>query len=112
VARAELKQPFVAGERTLEQELDASAGWPARVQTRLDHTRVVEHHNIAVVYKARKIGERNVFARTPVDVQQPAVAAPYSGRLRDELGRKVVIEIGERESTHAEDRGSGETVRG
>jgi hypothetical protein len=55
-----------------------------------------------VIYKARKVGEREVFARTSVDVQQPAVAPPYSWRLRDELGRKVVIEIGERESAHAE----------
>src|SRR6185369_2859518 len=101
VTRAKLEQRFVGRERTLEEQFDASAGRPSRKEARLDDARVVEHDNIAVIYKARKVRECEVFADASLDVQQPAVAAPYSGRLRNEPGRKVVVEIRERERAHS-----------
>ena len=47
------------------------------------------------VDEPRKIAEREVLEHSPIDMQKPAVDAAYSRRLRDQLGRKLVIEIGE-----------------
>ena len=79
---------------TLEQQLDTAPGRPSRTDARLDDPRVVEHDKIAVSDEARKIRKREIFAPLLIHVQQPAVAASYSGRLRDELRRQFVIEVG------------------
>jgi hypothetical protein len=95
MARPKLEYRFVGAELALEKELHPAAGRAPRVEPRVDHSRVVEHHEIATVDEPRKIAEREVLEHLPVDMQKPAVNPAYSRRLCDQLGRKLVIEIGE-----------------
>ena len=91
---AKLEYRFVVADLPFEQEFHSAAGGTPRAEPRVDHSRVVEHDKIATIDKPRKIAEREILEHLPIDMQKPAVHSSLSRRLRDQVGRKLVIEIG------------------
>ena len=69
------------------------------MHARLQHARIVEHHEVATPQQARQVGEGAIVAPHAVDVQQPAVAALRRRHLRDQFRRQRVVEIRERVGT-------------
>ncbi len=84
----------------LEQQFDAAAGGLGRDQPRLDHTGVVEDEKVTARDPLRQIGEREIGELRAIDVQQTTARALACGRLRDQLARQVVVEVGETEAGH------------
>ena len=87
----------------LDQHLDLAAGGLVAVQPGLDDAGVVEDQQVAGPQQAGQVGEAPVMQLAGViQVQQPAAGAFGGGRLGDELGRQLVVEVGNGErSGHA-----------
>ena len=67
-----------------------------RAEPRLEHARLVEHQGIARVHQARQVAEPKILDRAVgAQVQQAAGAALARRMLRDELGRQLVVELGD-----------------
>ena len=87
------------------------------VQPGLDDAGVVEDQQVAGPQQAGQVGEAPVMQLAGViQVQQPAAGAFGGGRLGDELGRQLVVEVGNGErSGHAgiwQERAGGAGRRG
>src|SRR2546429_406111 len=73
-------------------------GAPAAVpreDARRDHSRVVDDHAVARTQELRELGKRAVLERAAgaVDHEEPRGVTGGGGRLRDRIGRQLVIEI-------------------
>ncbi len=95
LARAQLHEGAVPADHTLEQDLDAAPGLLAAVQPRRDHARVVDDQQVPRTQQAWELDESAVGQRpgAPVQVQQPAVAAPRDRVPRDQVVGKFVVEV-------------------
>ena len=102
LAGAHVGQGAVGLGDALDQHLDLAAGGLVAVQPGLDDAGVVEDQQVAGP-QGRSVGEAPVMQLAGViQVQQPAAAAFGGGRLGDELGRQLVVEVGNGErSGHA-----------
>ena len=86
----------VGGEYALDEDLHPAAGRLRREQPGPDHPRVVDDDEISggeVLGNPGKRPVRDARGRG-IEDQQPAVAAPGSRMLRDQLRRQVVVEFG------------------
>ena len=103
LAGAHVGQGAVGLGDALDQHLDLAAGGLVAVQPGLDDAGVVEDQQVAGPQQAGQVGEAPVMQLAGViQVQQPAAAAFGGGRLGDELGRQLVVEVGNGErSGHA-----------
>ena len=80
----------------VRQDLHLAARVLASAQPRLDHARDVHDQEILGLEQGDDVGKRAVVERSVggIHVQQ-AAGGPRDGRmLRDQLGRKVVVELG------------------
>ncbi len=96
MARADERKRLARGLRALDEDLDLAAGALLPRQPRLDDARVVQDQGVARTHELGEILERQVAqGAARIEVQQAAGGA-YRGRmLGDELGRQVVIELGD-----------------
>ena len=103
LAGAHVGQGAVGLGDALDQHLDLAAGGLVAVQPGLDDAGVVEDQQVAGPQQAGQVGEAPVMQLAGViQVQQPAAGAFGGGRLGDELGRQLVVEVGNGErSGHA-----------
>ena len=82
-------------DRLDEQQLDrAPAGIP-RQDPRRDHARVVDDEAVARAQQIRELGKHVVFQASAgaVDHEEPRCVPRWGGRLRDQLGRQIVVEL-------------------
>src|SRR5262249_31722499 len=91
----DLRQNHVRSEHALDHHSDAPAGFLAAEKARLDHPRIVEHHDVAGSNEADDVPELPVTPGTgrAVEMQKPARAALRGGKLRDQLLRQLVVEV-------------------
>ena len=95
VARGELQPRLGGSDDPLEQQLDLAAASLAAVQPRADDPGVVEDQKIAGREQGWQIREHAVVELRLCDMQETACRTRCRGHLRDELGRKGVVEIGQ-----------------
>src|SRR5688572_10965637 len=95
MARAQVHERVARPQQTLEQKLDAPTRRLVPDDTRRQHTRVVEHEQIAGAEQRRQVGEQPILdtARGTVEHEQAARAPLPERRLRDQLRRKFVVEV-------------------
>ena len=96
MAGLELSPGLVVGDDPLDQHLHAAAGRLHTKRACADDARVVQDREVALAQQRRQIDETPVGERIAVDVEQAAPASRRRGRLRDQVLRQRVIEIGER----------------
>ena len=87
----------VGRDNALDEDLDAAAGRLRREEPAPDDPGVVGDDEVAGDEVFGNIGERPVgdASRPRIEDQQPAVAAPGSRKLRNQLLRQLVVEIGD-----------------
>ena len=87
-------QRMVIVEHALDQRLDRTAAGLAAVQPCLDDAGIVHHQQVAGGEQPDEVGKAQVAQAVALNVQQPAVAALFGRKLRDQALGKVVIEFG------------------
>src|SRR5207302_122746 len=94
---AHLRIRLVRRKHALDQHFYLSAGLPATEKPRLDDARVVEHENVARRDEIGNLAEVEVANRSgdTIEMQQAARRTLRRRRLRDEMLRQVVVEIGQ-----------------
>ena len=88
--------PALLVQASEQQALDsAPAGHPPAQQARRKHLRVVHDEKIPRCQVPRKVADRGMRggAAVPVEDQEPRVLPPGRRDLRDEFGRKRVVEV-------------------
>src|SRR5450755_662516 len=91
-----MRERQVAIERTLEQQLDASAAGPASKYTRRNDLGIVKNQKVARRKERGEIRESQIStgAARAIEREQPA-GTTFSRRfLRDQLGRQVKMKVG------------------
>ncbi len=94
MAGANLRERLVRSEQPLDQNLDQAAGILAAMQTCPNDPRVVEDEQVAGIEQRRQIPD-HAICTCFTDDEQPARAALGRGRLRDQLGGQLEIEVGQ-----------------
>ena len=101
LAGPHVRQGAVGVGDAFDQHFDLAACGLVAGQARLDHAGVVEHQQVAGAQQPFQVGEAAVMELAgAVQVQQPAARALGGGRLRDELGRQLVVEVGNGKGLH------------
>ena len=96
LARAHLRPRLVPGQQAFDEDLDAPAAGLRAVQAGRDHARVVEDQQVAGLQQVRQVADAGIAQGRGRGRhhQQAARGALGQGRLRDQLGRQVVMEVG------------------
>ncbi len=101
LAGADLRQHRVLVQQALDQHFDLAAAGLVAEEARLDHAGVVEDQQVAGAQVVDQVGELAVIEMRVLRVvacgQQAARGAVGQGGLRDQLGRQIEIEIGQRQ---------------
>ena len=95
MARANLREHVRGIEHALDQHLDSAPGFLGAGEPRLDHARIVEHHQVARRNQPDDVAKTAVGdgAAHAVKMQQAACGALGRGRLGDQLLRQFEIKI-------------------
>ena len=95
MAGADVGERVALVQHPLDQHLELAAAVLHPEQPRLDHARVVEHQQVAGLEKLRQVAELAVrqHAARAVEMEQTALPALLSGKLGDQFGGQVEIEI-------------------
>ena len=96
MARADERQGLARPDDALDEELDPAAARLAPGEARLDHASIVQDQRVAPVHQGGQVRHPEIFNR-PAGGQMKQAAGAALGRrvLRDELGRQVVVELGD-----------------
>src|SRR5262245_6277221 len=96
MARLDEGQGLARRYDALDEELDPAAARLASREARLDHPRIVEHEHVASVHQGRQVRYPEILDG-PIGARMEKAAGAALGRwvLRDELGRQLVIELGD-----------------
>ena len=95
--RPHQRPPAAAVDRLDEQQLDRAPAGVPRHDPRRDHARVVDDEAVPWPQQVWKLGEPMVLeaSATAIDHEEPRRVARRDGRLRDQLRRQVVVELGQ-----------------
>ena len=93
--RARQRAPAARVDRFEEQQLHLASGGVPRQDPRRDHARIVDDEAVTRAEQVGKLGEAMILeaAARAVDDEQSRCIARRSRRLRDQLGRQLVVEI-------------------